>query len=534
MHDGVNILTKRQTPTPPAAAGRRRRHITLPPQLLETARRRLGYLAGLFAAFAILDLVVAIDLARGENYIIIADLAGFVLGIIVLSLAFWRRVPTSLVLNIGLPFEVVLCFIISLAWTFFYADTFGMVPLMDFTTVVIILFPLVVPTPPLKQLIASLAAATAPPLSVALLGHLGVITLQPFPFPGAAVDPVVAVAWTPALAVIFAWFASCWVYGLGTDVARALELGSYSLENLLGQGGMGEVWRAKHRMLARPAAVKLVSPAALGGDPAAIGEAQARFEREAQITAELQSPHTVKLYDYGTTEDGRLYYVMELLEGIDLDELVQRFGPLPAERVVYILRQACESLSEAHRRGLVHRDIKPGNIFLCQHAFKFDVVKLLDFGLAKHTQLSSDDVRLSRAETIHGSPAYMAPEVALGQEALDGRADIYGLGCVAYWLLTGQLVFDALSPTAMIVAHVKDQPAPPSRRSELFVPAEIDELILACLAKDRAARVASADNLASALAGIRLANPWTPERAAKWWRTHGLARVSPAFVPPWS
>ncbi|HSG82004.1 MAG TPA: serine/threonine-protein kinase, partial [Gemmatimonadota bacterium] len=188
-----------------------------------------------------------------------------------------------------------------------------------------------------------------------------------------------------------------------------------------------------------------------------------------------------------------------------------------------ILLQACDSLAEAHRRGLVHRDIKPGNIFLCQYAFKHDVAKILDFGLAKPTRLdAADDIGLSNTEVIRGTPAYMAPELALGEGAVDGRADFYALGCVAYWLLTGHLVFDASSPTAMLVAHIRQQPVPPGRRSELPVPPELDELILACLAKEPSARVPSAEQMASALVGIPVASAWTGEQAAEWWKTHGL------------
>ncbi len=242
------------------------------------------------------------------------------------------------------------------------------------------------------------------------------------------------------------------------------------------------------------------------------------------MTAELQSDHTVDLYDYGVTEDGRLYYAMELLDGIDLERLVKDFGPQPAERVIHILLQACDSLAEAHRRGLVHRDIKPGNIFLCRYAFKHDVVKVLDFGLAKRTRLDGEeDVRLSRAETVRGTPAYLSPELVLGTETVDGRADIYALGCVAYWLLTGNLVFEAPSPTAMILAHVRQAPVPPSQRSELAIPQELEALLMQCLAKEREARVPSAESLAQRLTQIRVDSPWTPSRAAEWWELHGLA-----------
>ena len=209
---------------------------------------------------------------------------------------------------------------------------------------------------------------------------------------------------------------------MGREVVRARELGSYRLEERLGQGGMGEVWRARHRMLARPAAIKLIRRDALASDPASAEVAATRFEREAQVIASLQSPHTVELYDFGRTEDGALYYVMELLDGVDLDAFVRRFGPLPAERVVYLLCQACSSLAELHRRGLVHRDIKPANIYLCRRGIEHDVVKVLDFGLVK--QLAPAELAKSRALTrtdaVAGTPDYMAPEMAMGNRR--GRA----------------------------------------------------------------------------------------------------------------
>ncbi|UCC73621.1 MAG: serine/threonine protein kinase [Gemmatimonadota bacterium] len=439
-----------------------------------------------------------------------------------------RRIPARTILHLALAYQVAVSFgvVFTQYWGAFAGfsadqirgDTVG----LSAVAVWMLVFTVLVPVRPRHAVIALLVSAAATPITYAIAARAGdAPVLPPSHFFWSLVFPYLVVA---GVAYIMARI----IYRLGQDVWRARELGSYRLERRLGQGGMGEVWRANHRMLARPAAVKLVSPAAVGDTPEALAEMLARFEREAQVTAELQSGHTVDVYDYGVTEDGRLYYVMELLDGIDLEHLVRRFGPLPSERVIHTLLQACDSLAEAHRRGLVHRDIKPGNIFLCKYAFKVDVVKVLDFGLAKHTRLrAADDVRLSQAEVIRGTPAYMAPELAMGEEAVDGRVDLYALGCVAYWLLTGSLVFDASSPAAMIVAHVRDEPVPPSRRSELPIPAELDELVLACLAKDRAARLQSAEHLASALAAVPLESPWTPARAAEWWRTHGLESSGP-------
>ena len=247
------------------------------------------------------------------------------------------------------------------------------------------------------------------------------------------------------LVVIMAYVGARVVYTLGTEVTRARELGSYRLENRLGQGGMGEVWRASHRLLARPAAIKLIRSTVAGGAGGISDDMRRRFEREAQVIARLRSPHTVTLFDFGVTEEGSFYYVMELLEGVDADTLIKRFGPIPAERVVHILRQMCHSLSEADSCGLVHRDIKPANIFLCRYGEDHDFVKVLDFGIAKavHETSSEAQTAITIPNLIQGTPAFIAPEQALGSADVDTRADIYSTGCVAYWLLTGQLVFTA-------------------------------------------------------------------------------------------
>src|SRR4051812_10396121 len=251
-------------------------------------------------------------------------------------------------------------------------------------------------------------------------------------------------------------------YGLRKQVAEANELGQYILEEKIGGGGMGEVWRARHRLLIRPAAIKLIRPQ-MSGDPELLLR---RFEREARATAALKSPHTVQLYDFGTTQDGRLYYVMELLDGLDLDSLIRQYGPLPAERVVHILRQVCSSLQDAHGNGLVHRDIKPANVVVSRAGTTFDFVKVLDFGLVKldTARRAEDDAvaKLSTEGSTSGTPAFMAPEVVLGDAVTDHRVDLYALGCVAYWLLTGKMVFEGESAIQVMVHHAHTPPPPPS------------------------------------------------------------------------
>jgi serine/threonine-protein kinase len=284
---------------------------------------------------------------------------------------------------------------------------------------------------------------------------------------------------------------------------------------------MGEVWHATHRMLARPAAVKLIKPELLGTrtskETATIIE---RFRREAEAASQLQSPHTIHLYDFGETRNGTFYFVMELLEGLDLETLIRSHGPLPPERVVYLLRQACHSLGEAHDRGLIHRDVKPANIYLCHLGREYDFVKVLDFGLVKYDRDESLlDTMKGADDLTTGTPAYMAPEMASG-ESVDRRSDLYALGCVGYWLLTGEMVFSADSPLKMLIQHIQTTPIPPSLRSGRPVPADLERIIVRCLAKKPEDRFDTADDLAAALEATAGANAWGVDEARGWWEEH--------------
>ncbi|MCZ6751940.1 MAG: protein kinase [Acidobacteria bacterium] len=305
-------------------------------------------------------------------------------------------------------------------------------------------------------------------------------------------------------------------------ISAGTRLGSYEILGPLGSGGMGELWRARHVMLGRPAAVKLIRPESLGpeaGEKA--GTLLRRFEREARATSALRSPHTVQVYDFGATDDGTFYYVMELLEGLDLHSLVEQHGPLPAARVIYILRHVCESLAEAHRNGLIHRDIKPANIFLTEAGYKYDFVKVLDFGLVKRAPGSErKGSHLTIDGVVAGSPAFMAPELIKGTARMDARVDIYSAGCVAYWLLTGQLVFEGDTPLQMIAAHLEQTPDPPTTRSELEIPAELERIVMACLEKSPDKRPQSVETLSGQLAACPVDEPWTEKRAEEWWQTH--------------
>jgi serine/threonine protein kinase len=293
------------------------------------------------------------------------------------------------------------------------------------------------------------------------------------------------------------------------------------MEELLGEGGMGEVWKARHHMLARPAAVKLIRPEILGIDQAKREEAVRRFEREAQTTASLRSPHTINLYDFGVSDEGAFYYVMELLDGLSLDLFVKRFGPMNAERVVYLLRQVCRSLQEAHANQLIHRDVKPANIYMCRMGLDCDFVKVLDFGLVKSKQQGQKDItQITVQGFAAGTPGFIAPEMAMSQGDLDGRTDIYSLGCVGYWLLTGQLVFEGETPLATVVQHVQSSPVPPSRKTELSMPGELDTVILSCLEKSPEARPQSAAELDGLLQACPTEKEWNNEKAVEWWDLH--------------
>jgi eukaryotic-like serine/threonine-protein kinase len=314
------------------------------------------------------------------------------------------------------------------------------------------------------------------------------------------------------------------IHGLRQQVAEANELGQYILEEPIGGGGMGEVWRARHRLLIRPAAIKLIRPQALGALASDSELLMRRFEREARATAALKSPHTVQLYDFGATEDGRLYYVMELLDGLDLDTLVRQYGPLPAERVIHLLRQVCSSLQDAHGNGLVHRDIKPANVVVSRAGTTFDFVKVLDFGLVKldTARRAEDDAvaKLSTEGSTSGTPAFMAPEVVLGDAVTDHRVDLYALGCVAYWLLTGKTVFEGENAIQVMVHHAHTPPPRPSLRVEWPIPAPLEDLIMECLEKDPARRPPSAEVVSARLDAVPLTSAWTAERAEQWWATH--------------
>lgn len=333
---------------------------------------------------------------------------------------------------------------------------------------------------------------------------------------------------SPSILLLFIG-ASIAVYGthminsLRRQAFEAKQFGQYVLKDPLGSGAMGEVFLAEHQLLKRPCAIKVIRPGR-ASDPSALE----RFEREVRETARLSHWNIVEIFDYGRTEDGTFYYVMEYLPGKTLGEIVERHGPMPPERAIHLLRQTCDALREAHNQGLVHRDLKPSNIIAAQRGGVYDVAKIVDFGLVEATAPPAGRAAAGKG-LILGSPLYMSPEQALAQQAPDARSDLYSLGAVAYYLLTGHPPFEGKKPVKVLVGHACDEVVPPSAWNPR-VPSDLEEIILTCLAKNPADRYRDADSMAQALAACEGADVWTREAAARWWQEIDAADVTARTV----
>jgi hypothetical protein len=509
-----------------SVAGRRR----LPPELLAQVSRRLQVMtltaAVLWVVGPVLRHLALHAAAPGDprwSELLPVDLVAAASA--VTSLALYRYLRSvqpepARVSDLGLAYMVASAFSVGVLMHWGPApEPTSVAPTITWTGPILLMSGVLVPAPLLRLLGAGLLAASMDPLGMAIgraAGH----------YPAGTPADLLLMHYPNYLLLGVALVLSHAVTRLGQQVTRERELGSYRLGELLGRGGMGDVYRATHRMLARPAAIKLIRPEVLAaGDGAAAPLMTARFRREAEAAARLRSPHTVELYDFGVAEDGTLYCVMELLDGMTLEALVRQYGPQPASRVVHILRQACESLEEAHACGLVHRDIKPANLHLGRLGLRHDVVKVLDFGLVKSVAGGNPEHSLATEVGLTpGTPAYMAPELA-GEEPVDGRADLYALGCVAYWLLTGRLVFDGGSALQMIARHLREAPLPPSLVAGHPVPAGLEALVLACLAKESGDRPAGAGELGRALAALEI-EPWTEQAAVAWWHGHAAGALT--------
>jgi len=305
------------------------------------------------------------------------------------------------------------------------------------------------------------------------------------------------------------------IYGLRKQISAAMRLGQYTLDRKIGEGGNGSVYRAHHAMLRRPTAIKLIHPKKAGA------ENLDRFEREVQHMSQLTHWNTVAVYDYGRSPEGIFYYAMEYLDGIDLENLVIEFGPQPAARVISIMTQACAALGEAHRRGIIHRDVKPANIILCERGDVPDIAKVVDFGLAK--AFAADDPELTdvsgetSSKNILGTPAYIAPEAITDPASIGPSVDLYALGAVGYFLLTGRRVFEGKTAVDLCVQHVTRTPKPPSEMTKKPIPKRLEEIILQCLAKKPAQRPESAAALAELLKSVPETDGWSAADAANWW-----------------
>jgi eukaryotic-like serine/threonine-protein kinase len=525
----MKVLAPRlPTPQPPESG---RITSRLPDDVMADQVKRLALLGlvsgGLWTLGLVMDWVV-FPRTLGTVFPVSAlyiSILGAVTGFAVFAYAQYSGRAPHVKCSAGLWLMLLNCAFLALLETWVMVPADATAWQLSWSTVVILICAMIMPTSPRKMLIAALAAASMRPIGVWLAQLRGA--------------DVPSLIQTLALSVpgyacaLVATLPSKMVHRMGQSLKEARELGNYQLVEKLGQGGMGEVWRAQHRLLAREAAIKLVKPEMLGAaNDGMARQLLRRFEREAQTTATLTSPNTIQVFDFGITDDGSFYYVMELLTGRDLESLVKQFGPMPAERAMHLLQQACHSLSEAHVRGLVHRDVKPANMFACRMGLDFDFVKVLDFGLVKLHQPPGGEEETRSMLTVQqvvGTPSYMAPEVILGGGNADARSDVYALGCVAYFLLTGKRVFNEASGMQALIDHVHNKPAPPSEQTTLTIPQEVDQLVLACLEKDPDNRPQDAGAVRQRILASRVAEAWTAARATVWWeqRFPQLATVGP-------
>ncbi|MDX2053640.1 MAG: serine/threonine-protein kinase [Polyangiaceae bacterium] len=442
------------------------------------------------------------SLARGSL------LVGVGLSVVMVLVASFGRKSPAVVHDLGHLYLIGLCFVLGLFRHSEPSTAAQVARQVSPVVIPILAFASLIPAPPKTALLAFLAAAAADPLAFLLVyAHKSVPSLTEILF----------LMGSPVLAASVGYKISRAVHRLSEGIVKAREVGSYHLVERLGMGGMAEVWRADHRMLARPAAIKLIRPKVLlQHGPKDVERLLRIFAREAQTTASLRSPHTIQVYDFGLTPEGAFFYVMELLNGLDLKTLVEQFGRQPAERVASLMAQVCHSLAEAHDRNFVHRDVKPANIFTCHSGNDYDFVKVLDFGLVMDRHPTA--VELEDEQRLVGTPMVMAPEMVRFQAPVDARADLYALGCVGYWLLTGKPVFDATTRHDILVMHAHQKPIAPSKRIDEELHPGLEAVIMNCLEKNPNKRPQSAKELREALAALSFEHPWTPERAELWWK----------------
>jgi eukaryotic-like serine/threonine-protein kinase len=390
------------------------------------------------------------------------------------------------------------------------------------TTIVMFTYALLVPAPYRRawRAIAAIAACPVATEALLFLVHPEVFRLARRVATEQRIGETLSLLTASAL---LAGYGAYLVHTMSVRAREARQFNQYRLRDEIGAGGMGAVYLAEHRLLKRSCALKVIRPER-AGDPRSLE----RFEHEVRATARLSDPHIVEVYDYGRTEDGTFFYVMEHLHGLSLEELVRRHGPLPPGRVIYLLRQVCQALAEAHAAGLVHRDLTPANIFAARRGRRYDFVKVLDFGLVEAVSARPVAGPGLRGAGL-GTPQYMAPEQITGDRAIDGRCDLYTLGGVAYTLLTGRPPFVGESAAEVRNAHVHDAIVPPSRHRP-DIPPDLEEVVLRCLAKDPEARYRGAEELETGLSACTSAGDWDARKAVAWWEESEPSYAAPSGV----
>ena len=484
----------------------------LPSAAAREARRRVRIAAAMaFGAYTVFLLLLLPNLrgrATAELQLnLVHDGMGIALcgALLVVTLMPW--ISNRAVLRVALAAEVLLCWLIS--WSVLQTSFLrtGHVATLTWVVPIVILFPLLVSVRPGTSIAVSMLSVLTGPAALLLLSKLGRIPMR--------WADVLSLLVTGAVAVGIAATAARTIHGARRRIAQLERVGSYELIEPLGRGGMGQVWRAHHALLARPAAVKLIRAEQLQGALEARDAAMQRFTREARVTAGLRSPHTIELYDFGAAPDGALYYAMELLDGMNLEHFVYQHGALVPARAVNWLVQACHSLGEAHAQGLIHRDIKPANLFVCRYGRDLDFVKVLDFGLTRPVA-HEKDATLTAAGERPGTAGYMAPEQVFGLEC-EPRTDLYALGCVGYFLLAGRKPFEADSAGELMRQHAQSPPPPLAGAAPQPVPARLEAVLMSCLSKSPDQRPASADALAVALEASLDPPAWSATDAQAWW-----------------
>ena len=495
--------------------------------IMEETRGRLAPACLIYGAAFLLAYLVprAVGIYPDGESRLLPDLTAGVaiaIALVVAGLAKHPRVPTRMIFVLALWVQPVFALGVSAtdAWATVSRYAASGTPIMftgiSWVCVLIIVYPIFVPASLGRTALGGLLSASTFPLMV-------FVAFRMFPtasLEGSVWSAVGMISAPPFVSAVLAIIVSGAVRTLQNKLREARKVGAYVLTEKLGSGGMGEVWRAEHSLLTRPAAIKLIQGAALGLPNLDSAKTLQRFEREAQATALLRCPHTVEIYDFGVDRDGAFFYVMELLDGLDLQTLVHRYGPQPASRAVFLLRQVCESLEEAHSHGLVHRDIKPANIFCCRYGLELDFVKVLDFGLVTTSHpITEGGVPTSKETGFMGTPGYISPEAMSGSGTIAPSLDIYAVGCVAYWLLAGRTVFEEKNLVRLGFAHLEKAPVPPSEALGAAIPRDLEELVLECLAKSPDDRPANVRKLLERLAACDVP-PWTESDQSLWWAEH--------------